>query len=117
MRESRDPDPFAISQPATHATTLTQLGAIYEPILPDRRTQPCTGAFVNTVTDTHTHTHGSERNMSFSNAFTWALFALVNVNISTIFTPASVLPAWMCSATDPDASTIEMTWIFFFFPS
>lgn len=69
-----------------------------------------------TPSPTHTHTHGSERNMSFSNAFTCALFALVNVNISTIFTPASILPGWMCSATDPDASTIEMTWIFFFFP-
>lgn len=81
-----------------------------------RQTDPTMHRCICEHRHTHTHTHGSERNMSFSNAFTWALFALVNVNISTIFTPASILPGWMCSATDPDASTIEMTWIFFFPP-
>lgn len=82
--------PLIIRQPATHAATFTQPGAIYEPILPDRRTRPCTGAFMNMIT--HTPTQGSTRNVSFSKAFTWALFALLNVNISTIFTPASILP-------------------------
>lgn len=82
--------PLIIRQPATHAATFTQPGAIYEPILPDRQTRPCTGAFMNMIT--HTPTQGSTRNVSFSKAFTWALFALLNVNISTIFTPASILP-------------------------
>lgn len=61
----------------------------------------------------HSPTHNSKRNMSFSNAFTWALFALVNVNISTIFTPASIIPGKMASARDLDASTIELTCFFF----
>ncbi len=50
--------------------------------------------------------------MSSSNAFTWALFALVNVNISTIFTSASILPGSMYSARDLDASQIELTILF-----
>lgn len=61
LPECRDPDPLTISQPATQADILTRPGAIYEPILPDRRTQPCTDAFVNTIAHTHTPTHGSER--------------------------------------------------------
>lgn len=60
---------------------------------------------------THTHTHASERNMFF----TWALFALLNVNVSTIFTPASILPGRRCSFWNLNASQIELTW--FFFPS
>lgn len=67
-----------------------------------------------TWSHTYIHPHTSKRNMSFSNAFTWALFALVNVNISTIFTPASILPGWTYSARDLDASQIELTWFFFF---
>lgn len=74
---------FTISQLRTHARPR----AIYEPILADRPTRACTDAFVNMIT--HMLTHRS--NTSFSEAFTWALFALVNVNISTIFTLASTL--------------------------
>lgn len=55
LPECRDPDTLTISQPATHAATSTQPGAIYEPILPDRRTQSCTDAFVNTITHIHPH--------------------------------------------------------------
>lgn len=43
----------------------------------------------------------------------WALFALVNVNISTIFTPASILPGRRFSVKDLNASQIELTWFFF----
>lgn len=65
----------------------------------------------------HTHpcvcVHASKRNMPFSSSITWALFALVNVNVSTIFAPASALPGQGCTARDPSASHIELTCFFF----
>lgn len=62
---------------------------------PEWQTQPCSHA------RSYARTHqGNERSMSLSKAFTWALLALVNVNISTIFTPphppTQSYTVWIC---------------------
>lgn len=75
--------------------------------------QPCTSAFVKMITHKYTHTRLWKKYVLLS----WALFALRNVNISTIFTPASILPVRRFSVKDLNASQIELTWFFFFFPS